>query len=64
MEPTGVERHGLQNPRGEGESAGSERVKIFVVRSKALANGCANVLDASCWHFAHTPSRSAFQPYG
>src|SRR6266403_1066837 len=55
MEPTGVERHGLQNPRGEGESAGSERVKIFVVRSKALANGCANVLDASLLAFrAHT----------
>jgi hypothetical protein len=31
---------------------------------KGLANGGANVLDASCCRFAHTPSKSAFQPYG
>jgi hypothetical protein len=36
MEPTGVERHRLQNPRGEGRRAGSERIKAFGVSTLSL----------------------------
>jgi len=32
MERAGTPRHRLQNPRGEGKRAGSERIKAFGVK--------------------------------